>query len=355
MLTDADNSYAFATSSSEDQVPSYKLYDSRAVAVASFLGGPIPGTVLMAINYRRLGYADKAVLAILAGLSTLGLGFALTSLFPNGTFLAVGIGLSTATWWLAEKLQGQAIDEHVNRGGPLGSGWMGGLLGTIFMLVAAGLVFLPGIISPKVTVGTNLEIYYSHAATRQDAQALGDALTKIGFAPASTASIFLSKDKSEGTVVSFVLQDGFWNRPGVAWSFENIGRGVAPAIGGLPVKVRLINNKKEVQKELVVGQAGFGKDNIYYLGSATVQEANALGQSLKTSGYFLNRGFDVFLSKENGDTTVTFVANRGWDEPAQMASYNAIVRDAAPAIGGLPVKVRVADTELEPRNEMVIK
>ncbi len=355
MHSNTANPYAFASSDHEPQAPHYKLYDSNAVAVASFLGGPIPGTVLMAINYRRLGQATNALLAILAGLSTIVIGILFQSLFPQGTFIVLGISLSAATWRTAEKLQGPTVDEHVNRGGPLGSSWMGGALGTIFLVFVLALIFLPGIISPKVTVGTNLDIYYSQSATRQDAQALGDALTKIGFTPATKASIFLSKGQEAGTVLSFVVQDGFWDRPGVVWSFENIGRGVAPAIGGLPIKVRLINNQKEVKKEFVVGQANFGKDSVYYLGSATGAEAKALGQSLKSSGYFMDRGFDVFLSKQNGDSTVTFVATKGWDEPAQMASYAAIVRDAAPAIGGFPVIVRVADTDLQPRNEMTVK
>ncbi len=355
MLSDATNPQAFAISGSEPPAPTYTLYDSNAVAIASFLGGPIPGTVLMAINYRRLGQARYAALAMLAGLSTITIGVLFHSLFPHSTSIALGVSLGAATWRVAEKLQGPAVGEHVNRGGPLGSGWVGGILGTAFMLFVLALIFLPGIINPKVTVATNLEIYYSQSATRQDAQALGDSLTQVGFTPATKASIFLSKNKNDGTVLSFVLQDGFWDRPGVVWSFENIGRGVAPAIGGLPLKVRLINNKKEVKREFVIGQATFGKDNVYYLGSATEAEASALGQSLKSSGYFIDKGFDVFLSKQNGDTTVTFVASRGWDQPAQLASYNAMVREAAPAIGGLPVQVRVADTNLEPRNEMAVK
>src|SRR6266542_2111396 len=151
MLSDATNPQAFAISGSEPPAPTYTLYDSNAVAIASFLGGPIPGTVLMAINYRRLGQARYAALAMLAGLSTITIGVLFHSLFPHSTSIALA------------------------------------------------LIFLPGIINPKVTVATNLEIYYSQSATRQDAQALGDSLTQVGFTPATKASIFLSKNKNDGT------------------------------------------------------------------------------------------------------------------------------------------------------------
>ena len=53
-----------------------------------------------------------------------------------------------------------------------------------------------------------------------------------------------------------------------------------------------------------------GKDEVRYEGSATEQEAKALGAALKESGYFQDRGVSVILSK--GTTRPTFRALRRW-------------------------------------------
>jgi hypothetical protein len=46
-------------------VPTYKLFDSTSVGIATLLGSALAGATLMAINYRRLGKATEAVIAMI--------------------------------------------------------------------------------------------------------------------------------------------------------------------------------------------------------------------------------------------------------------------------------------------------
>ena len=355
MLPDTSNPYAFATSSSEEQIPTYKLYDSGAVALASFLGGPVPGTILMALNYRRLKRPNHAILAGLAGVGALLGGVLLGNLLPHGAAGGLAIGLSAGTWRAAQALQGPDIDRHVNNGGQLGSKWVGTGIGSLFLCVFLALIFLPEILSPKKIAVGNLDVYYSGSATQSDAQGLGDALTKVGFVPSSKASIFLSKSKSEAPILSFVVQDGFWSRPSVVLAFGNIAQSVAPTLGGYPLKVRLINGKQEVEKEYMVGKKVMGTDeNLCYFGTATEAEATALGEVFQHNQYLVNRPWDVFLTKGSDGTTISIVMTRGWDEPAKVAIYESMVREGAPSVGGLPVRLQMLNTNLEIQKEEMV-
>ena len=122
---------------------------------------------------------------------------------------------------------------------------------------------------PKVVVGTRDEIYYSHAATKEDAVALGQALQATGFLNDRGTTVLLSKGTA-GTIVSFALNEGAWDRADTVLSFEEIGRRIANSVGGFPLKVRLIDAARSVHKELNIGRVIVGgRDEVYYFGSAT--------------------------------------------------------------------------------------
>jgi hypothetical protein len=100
----------------------------------------------------------------------------------------------------------------------------------------------------RVIAGGKDEIYYFGAATEGEAQALGRALTSIGYLVGAGSSVVLSKDGV--TAISFVVEDGAWNRPGTVAGFESVARKVAGSVGGLPVDLRLLNFRMEVEKEI---------------------------------------------------------------------------------------------------------
>jgi hypothetical protein len=58
--------------------------------------------------------------------------------------------------------------------------------------------------------------------------------------------------KGDGTAISFVLDDGAWERPEAVAGFEKLVRQAAASAGGLPIKLRLLDPKMEIRKEWTV-------------------------------------------------------------------------------------------------------
>jgi hypothetical protein len=101
-------------------MPSYTLFDSVAVAIATLLGSPIAGTTVMAVNYHRLKSGGKGVAAIALGVVATLLAIFFGNKIPNFLSLTIAIGLLLLTKSLAQVLQGADVSDHVNRGGKLG-------------------------------------------------------------------------------------------------------------------------------------------------------------------------------------------------------------------------------------------
>jgi len=151
-----------------------------------------------------------------------------------------------------------------------------------------------------------------------------------------------------GTTLSFVVKESAWDQPDMVSSFDEIGREAAPSVGGFPIHLHLMNKNRDVKKESTVGKVTVGNDHIYYLGDATQSQAQALGEALKSAGFFIGKGSDVFLTKQTDGSSLAFVVGDGvWDDAAMVASFEKIARDAAPAVGGLPLKLRLENTALE--------
>src|SRR6185312_7111317 len=184
----------------------------------------------------------------------------------------------------------------------LAAGLLAACVGLAFLATIGYWIFHPS--RPQVlfkeVIGSKDEIYYSHVASKEDAQALGKELQSIGFFNDRGTTVFLSKGRG-GTVVSFVLNDGAWDHPETIYSFEEIGRRIVPAVGVFPIKVRLIDSSQRLRRELTIGRAIVGAmDEVYYYGTATEADAKALGEALKAAGFFVDSGASVALSKVDG-------------------------------------------------------
>ncbi len=207
----------------------------------------------------------------------------------------------------------------------------------------------------KLVIGTRDEVYYSHAATKEDAESLGQALKAIGFFNDRGTSVLLSKGRA-GAVVSFALSAGAWDRPETVFSFEEIARRVAPAIGTFPITVRLSDSVWRVWKQLVVGKVIVGAmDEIYYFGPASEMDAEALGQALKSAGFLVDAGASVVLSKDGG-TAISFVVGDGvWERPDAVAGFERLTRRVAASAGGLPVKLMLLNSKMETEKEVALR
>jgi hypothetical protein len=340
------------------EIPAYKLFDSTSIALATFLGSPVAGTGLIALNYRRLGKDRSAATAFVIGIAATGLALGFGSFIPSYATSAVAVGLFVATWNASKSLQAATIGSHVQHGGRLGSRWVASGIGLCVLpliVCSATAVLVAKGTTSKIIIGNRDEVYYSGSATKRNAMQLGEALKNIGYFRDAGVVVLLSK-KPPGASVTFVVRDGAWNQPRMVSAFEEIGREVAPAVGGFPIKIRLANSSRDTMKEMVVGRAVIGtKDEIFYYGASTEQEAKALGQSLASAGFLQDRGVSVFLNKQDGSTTLSFVVSEGsWDVPQNLAIFVALARQAAPAIGGLPLKLRLENPRLEVKKELTV-
>lgn len=343
-------------------VPSYTLFDASAVTIATLLGAPVAGTILMAVNYRRLGKEVNAAVAFLIGLTVTILAIISGNVIPASALYAVPLVLLLSMRSIAQTLQGPAVQQHVSSGGRLGSRWVAFGLGIgslailmvgLFILFVIQQVAAPS--SPKVTIGTSDVVYYYGSATKEDAQMLGNKLKSIGYFRDKGTTVSISKDKS-GPVVSFAVTDGTWEKPEMVSAFEDIGRQIASAVGGYPLQVCLMNTQRVVKKQMTVGKAIIGtKDEIYYFGTATEKDAMALGQTLKTSGFLTDRGVGVLLSKGDG-TVISFIVREGaWENAQTVAAFENLARQGASSVGGLPIKLRLLNSALETKKVVPVQ
>lgn len=342
--------------------PDYRLFDSNTVGLAAFLCGPLAGAILIATNFVRLGRAGKGAAAAAIGLVATAI-LVLIKLSwrgPGGSvsMWAFGFLFFLCTRQIAHEVQGEAVEEHVARGGRLGTWGIAVLVGIATVLAVFGVVWL-GVNEAgyrSVVVGTD-RVVYSGLATKGTAVALGDALKERHLLADHGATVFLEWGIGKKTL-SFGVQDGAWNQAGVLSAYEEATREVAPIVGGLPIELRLVDSKGEEEAKSTVGEVGFDNGNVVtYEGMANREEAEALGGQLESMGYFKERGANVMLIRHEDEGTVfSFVVADGvWGDPAKVRAFEAKVREAAPAVGGLPVVMRLVDERLVVRVDELIE
>ena len=207
----------------------------------------------------------------------------------------------------------------------------------------------------KVTIGAKDEVRYSGTATEAEATALGESLKTQGYLQDKGVTVVLAKE-ANGTTISFVVQDGAWDNEDNIPTFESMVRTAGPAVGGLPIKLQFMNSKLEAKRDMVVHpNLKVGTDEVSYSGTATEQDAKALAESLKSIGYFQDKGYLVLLSKGSGGTVVSFVIQEGgWNDESIVEQFGIIGHSIAPAVGGAPIKVRLLSTSLKKEKEIPV-
>jgi len=220
----------------------------------------------------------------------------------------------------------------------------------------------------RISLGNNNYVIYTAGTKKSDAQNLADALVKDGFFSKPNEVVLLSKG-ADGVVIS--IPTGFsdggaqasaglppWDDPRfLAWA-QVTGVLVAPSVGGPPVKIAILSRQGAIKKvvaidtrQLVVGTA----DSIWYSGSATPEDAEALGKALQKMKVFGNSGMRVFLSKGSDGTRLSFTVKDGaWDNPKLTTTFITIGAGVANSIGGLPLTVSLMNRDMERKKDMVI-
>lgn len=112
------------------------LYTSKHVALATFLGTPLGGAVLMALNEHRIGRASAAIKTLLAGVVATGFLLTLGLVVPDNipTF-PISIGSLFVMSAIAKSRQGALVTQHFSAGGKRGSGWAAAGIGILSLFV----------------------------------------------------------------------------------------------------------------------------------------------------------------------------------------------------------------------------
>lgn len=343
--------------------PAYRLYDVAAIGIAAFFGGPLAATILMSSNYRKLGQGSNGLLALVLGAAA-SVGVIYMAVKTTANPAIAEVVLLVCTVLAAKQLQEGAIKTHVAWGGQLYSKGRAIGIAIVTSLALGGALIGYLVYSGQwqsfgakygvgptpaqniVTIGTKDQVMYSGTATQADATALGNALKTAGYFQDRGVSVVLSKGTG-GTTIGFVVQDGYWNNAGILSQFDEVARGVASSVGGLPIQVQLLNSTQTVEKSSSVGEVDFGGgDAVIYEGTATQADAQALGNQLKTIGFFEGKGANVFVTKDNG-TTIAFVVSDGtWNDANAVSEFETIVRGVASTVGGLPIEMHLVNTTL---------
>lgn len=204
----------------------------------------------------------------------------------------------------------------------------------------------------KLTFGKNDEVYFFRPVTTSDAASLGAALQQAGYFTDQGASVQLMRWKG-ATTVTFALNEGTWNRPLTVTAFEEIGRRIAPVIGGYPIQINLADAQWTSHKSLAVGKATIGaNDTIYYFGTATDADAQALGRALRDAGYLKDLGVTMTLAKDPA-VSIGFVVNESvWQKPELAEEFRRLAKRVAPSVGGGAIEVRLLNENMDARKAM---
>ena len=121
--------------------PGYTLFDAVAVGLATFFGTPVAGGFLMMLNESRLGRTGRGVATFVGTIVLTALVILVGWNIPTGASSVIALMLVFAMRYTATGLQGKSVDEHVKRGGRLGSRWVAFGIGIVFLAVLFGGVF----------------------------------------------------------------------------------------------------------------------------------------------------------------------------------------------------------------------
>ncbi|MDX5396485.1 MAG: hypothetical protein LPK21_09820 [Hymenobacteraceae bacterium] len=123
-----------------------KFYSQRAIAIATYFGGPLAAGVLIRQNFINLGNAEYGKRALIVGIVSTVLLFAGIFSIPDHIIEKVPNFLIPAIYTfliylVVERLQGPLLKSHKQANGSFYSGWKAAGVGSICMVVLLGVIF----------------------------------------------------------------------------------------------------------------------------------------------------------------------------------------------------------------------
>lgn len=140
--------------------PRMTLYSPGQMAWATFLGAPVAGCLLLALNYRRLGNSAAAGIAAIGGsivtVLILVISFFLPDNFPN---IALPAAYTFGMYQCVKLLQGKEYEHWLANGGIRGSGWVATGVGILCLIMIVVAIFAVLYAMPEEWLG---EVAFQH-------------------------------------------------------------------------------------------------------------------------------------------------------------------------------------------------
>lgn len=211
-----------------------KLFDADGIAIATFLGSPVAGSIAWALNLRKLGETGRAWLTVVGGLAVTALWMFIAQHLPDGAAMGVNVGLTLGARQLARS---RFADASVAERLPVvawHSRWRAaavGLLGATVVLggLAVALVFGPDSLQSRVQYRPNVYVYYESGATEEEARKVAAELDRAGFFAAGQAIDLRIERTPRGHALSFVVPRAKLTAdPTLEDGFRSLGRDLQP-------------------------------------------------------------------------------------------------------------------------------
>jgi hypothetical protein len=149
-----------------EEPPQFKLFHPRSVLFATVLGSPLAGSLLLGLNFRRLGRRRAAGAIVAVGCFVL-VGTIAFSVLSGGKAAGplMAIGLAYVTFHFAKHEQGPAVERHVKNGGRLASPATAAVIGLgVCVAVVAGVFGLVYLVAAVPALDRTIGPYLNAAS-----------------------------------------------------------------------------------------------------------------------------------------------------------------------------------------------
>jgi hypothetical protein len=205
---------------SDTPASAQKVYDSIAVAVGTFIGGPLAAGYFIAENFKVFNQSGKAGKTWIAAVAAMILIFCAVIFVPeNVTVLnpVVLLIIAVIVWFLAVRFQGKNISAHISSGGQLYNWWR--TLAVALASLAVTIIFILGIAllldvftKSSVTFKTygvmkNEIAFDKNNLSEIEVDELGDAFINASYFNESGTKFVFAKKLKEGFELSLAVPD----------------------------------------------------------------------------------------------------------------------------------------------------
>jgi hypothetical protein len=205
--------------------PRPTLYEPESIAIATFLGSPIAGSILWALNENRIGRTSRALAALGGGALAFALILGIGQFLPLGAANGLNIGLvfgvrqAASAWRDRARDEGLAVDPiHESR-------WKAAGLGVLCLVLLLG-GFLavdlwgPDSVSSRVEIRPGAHVYYQNGVDADEARRFGEQVRTLGLFDGDHEIDIMYERIDRGHAVSMIVTRETRLEPGMDEEFQ---------------------------------------------------------------------------------------------------------------------------------------